>query len=46
MNTGLQGYGFTETCAGATFSDWDDTSVGCEGPPVPCCYIKVESKYL
>jgi long-chain acyl-CoA synthetase len=35
-----------ETCAGATFSDWDDTSVGCEGPPVPCCYIKVESKYL
>ncbi len=45
MNTGLQGYGFIETCAGVTFSEWDDTSVGCVGPPVPC-YIKVESKYL
>lgn len=36
-----QGYGLTETCAGAAFSGWDDTSVGRVGPPLPCCYIKV-----
>lgn len=36
-----QGYGLTETCAGATFSEWDDTSVGRVGPPLPCCFIKV-----
>ncbi|KAL2317800.1 hypothetical protein Fmac_031676 [Flemingia macrophylla] len=35
-----QGYGLTETCAGATFSDVDDTSVGRVGPPLPCSYIK------
>ena len=36
-----QGYGLTETCAGATFSEFDDTSVGRVGPPVPHGYIKV-----
>jgi hypothetical protein len=36
-----QGYGLTETCAGGTFSDFDDTSVGRVGPPIPCSYIKV-----
>lgn len=36
-----QGYGLTETCAGATFSEWDDISVGRVGPPMPHCYIKV-----
>ncbi|XP_002972636.2 long chain acyl-CoA synthetase 9, chloroplastic [Selaginella moellendorffii] len=36
-----QGYGLTETCAGATFSEWDDISVGRVGPPVPHCYIKL-----
>ncbi|GAB4859315.1 hypothetical protein Ancab_010777 [Ancistrocladus abbreviatus] len=35
-----QGYGLTETCAGAAFSEWDDTTVGRVGPPLPCCYIK------
>ncbi|XP_057857912.2 long chain acyl-CoA synthetase 9, chloroplastic isoform X5 [Cryptomeria japonica] len=35
-----QGYGLTETCAGATFSEWDDTTVGRVGPPLPCCYVK------
>jgi long-chain acyl-CoA synthetase len=38
-----QGYGLTETCAGGTFSEWDDISVGRVGPPVPCCYIKLVS---
>lgn len=36
-----QGYGLTETCAGAAFTEADDTSVGRAGPPLPCCYIKV-----
>lgn len=36
-----QGYGLTETCAGATFSEWDDTTVGRVGPPIPNCYIKL-----
>lgn len=36
-----QGYGLTETFAGAAFSEADDTSVGRVGPPLPCCYIKV-----
>jgi len=36
-----QGYGLTETCAGGTFSDVDDTSVGRVGPPLPCSFIKV-----
>lgn len=38
-----QGYGLTETCAGASFSEWDDTSVGRVGPPLPCGYIKLVS---
>ncbi|XP_038972894.1 long chain acyl-CoA synthetase 8-like [Phoenix dactylifera] len=38
-----QGYGLTETCAGGTFSEWDDSSVGRVGPPLPCCYIKLVS---
>ncbi|WCJ21331.1 Long chain acyl-CoA synthetase 8 [Euphorbia peplus] len=38
-----QGYGLTETCAGAAFSEWDDASVGRVGPPLPCCYIKLVS---
>lgn len=36
-----QGYGLTETFAGATFSEWDDTFVGHAGPPLPCAYVKV-----
>jgi len=36
-----QGYGLTETCAGATFSEWDDTTVGRVGPPLPCSYVKL-----
>ncbi|XAR55241.1 Long-chain-fatty-acid--CoA ligase [Bertholletia excelsa] len=36
-----QGYGLTETCAGAAFTEWDDPSVGRVGPPLPCCYIKL-----
>lgn len=36
-----QGYGLTETCAGGTFSEHDDTSVGCVGAPLPCSYIKL-----
>ncbi|XP_020080529.1 long chain acyl-CoA synthetase 8-like [Ananas comosus] len=38
-----QGYGLTETCAGAAFSEFDDPSVGRVGPPLPCCYIKLVS---
>lgn len=38
-----QGYGLTETCAGATFSEADDTSIGRVGPPIPSCYIKLVS---
>ncbi|CAL1412449.1 unnamed protein product [Linum trigynum] len=36
-----QGYGLTETCAGGTFSEFDDTSVGRVGNPLPCSYIKL-----
>lgn len=36
-----QGYGLTETCAGGSFSEYDDTSVGRVGAPLPCSYIKV-----
>ncbi|PNX82245.1 long chain acyl-CoA synthetase 8-like protein, partial [Trifolium pratense] len=35
-----QGYGLTETFAGAAFSEADDYSVGRVGPPLPCGYIK------
>ncbi|KAK0589331.1 hypothetical protein LWI29_012780 [Acer saccharum] len=38
-----QGYGLTETFAGAAFSEWDDTTVGRVGPPLPCSYIKLVS---
>ncbi|GAU45539.1 hypothetical protein TSUD_14410 [Trifolium subterraneum] len=38
---GRQGYGLTETCAGGTFSDFDDTSVGRVGPPLPCSFVKL-----
>lgn len=37
----IQGYGLTETCAGATFAEVDDTLVGRVGSPLPSCYIKV-----
>ncbi|EEF48390.1 long-chain-fatty-acid CoA ligase, putative [Ricinus communis] len=36
-----QGYGLTETCAGGTFSEFDDSSVGRVGNPLPCTYIKL-----
>ncbi|KAL2939247.1 Long chain acyl-CoA synthetase 9 chloroplastic [Bienertia sinuspersici] len=36
-----QGYGLTETCAGGTFTEYDDTSIGRVGPPVPCSIIKL-----
>ncbi|KAJ6834374.1 long chain acyl-CoA synthetase 9, chloroplastic [Iris pallida] len=36
-----QGYGLTETCAGGTFSEYDDSSVGRVGAPLPCSYIKL-----
>ncbi|VFQ90576.1 unnamed protein product [Cuscuta campestris] len=36
-----QGYGLTETCAGGTFSEYDDTTVGRVGAPLPCSYIKL-----
>lgn len=36
-----QGYGLTETFAGAAFSEWDDPSVGRVGPPLPCSFIKL-----
>lgn len=37
----LQGYGLTETCAGAAFSAYDDTSVGRVGAPLPCSFVKL-----
>ncbi|KAH7671182.1 long-chain acyl-CoA synthetase protein [Dioscorea alata] len=36
-----QGYGLTETCAGGSFSAYDDTSVGRVGAPLPCSFIKL-----
>lgn len=36
-----QGYGLTETCAGGTFSEYDDTSVGRVGAPLPSSFIKL-----
>ncbi|GFP89804.1 long chain acyl-coa synthetase 9 chloroplastic [Phtheirospermum japonicum] len=36
-----QGYGLTETCAGGTFSEYDDTTVGRVGPPLACSIIKL-----
>lgn len=40
----VQGYGLTETCCGGAFSEFDDTSVGRVGPPLPCCFVKVSNK--
>ena len=43
----VQGYGLTESCAGGTFSEYDDTSVGRVGAPLPCSFIKVSGwKYF
>uniref|UniRef100_A0A7N0UPA7 AMP-dependent synthetase/ligase domain-containing protein n=1 Tax=Kalanchoe fedtschenkoi TaxID=63787 RepID=A0A7N0UPA7_KALFE len=36
-----QGYGLTETCAGGSFTEYDDPSVGRVGPPLPCSVIKL-----
>ncbi|CAH8258474.1 unnamed protein product [Arabidopsis lyrata] len=36
-----QGYGLTETCAGGTFSEFEDTSVGRVGAPLPCSFVKL-----
>lgn len=36
-----QGYGLTETCAGGTFSEVDDSSVGRVGAPLPCSFMKL-----
>ncbi|XP_044475878.1 long chain acyl-CoA synthetase 9, chloroplastic-like [Mangifera indica] len=36
-----QGYGLTETCAGGTFSEVDDMSVGRAGAPLACSFIKL-----
>lgn len=36
-----QGYGLTETCAGGTFSEFDDSSVGRVGAPLPCSFVKL-----
>nr|GME19072.1 long chain acyl-CoA synthetase 8 [Ipomoea batatas] len=38
-----QGYGLTETFAGAAFSEADDVSIGRVGPPLPCAYVKLIS---
>ncbi|VDM44287.1 unnamed protein product, partial [Toxocara canis] len=35
----IQGYGLTETCAGATIADISDLSTGTVGPPVRCSKI-------
>ncbi|CAM8938551.1 unnamed protein product [Rhodiola kirilowii] len=36
-----QGYGLTETCAGGSFTEYDDPSVGRVGPPLPCSVVKL-----
>lgn len=36
-----QGYGLTETCAGGTFSEFDDLTVGRVGAPLPCSFVKL-----
>ncbi|CAD5190599.1 unnamed protein product [Musa acuminata subsp. malaccensis] len=36
-----QVYGLTETCAGGSFSEHDDISVGRVGAPLPCSYVKL-----
>lgn len=37
----VQGYGLTETAAGATIMDLDDVSFGRVGAPIVSCYIKL-----
>ncbi|KAI6177919.1 hypothetical protein M3Y99_01975500 [Aphelenchoides fujianensis] len=37
----LQGYGLTETCAGATAMDMADLNCGSVGPPIQCCEIRL-----
>lgn len=37
----VQGYGLTETCAGATFGWLRDTEIGHVGAPLPCVEIKL-----
>ncbi|XP_064455823.1 long-chain-fatty-acid--CoA ligase 4-like isoform X2 [Ornithodoros turicata] len=37
----VQGYGLTETAAGATVMDLDDVSFGRVGPPISGCYIRL-----
>ncbi|KAK1300435.1 hypothetical protein QJS10_CPB13g00647 [Acorus calamus] len=36
-----QAYGLTETCAGGSFSEYDDISVGRVGAPLPCSFVKL-----
>ncbi|KAJ0976889.1 hypothetical protein J5N97_012363 [Dioscorea zingiberensis] len=36
-----QGYGLTETCAGGSFTEYGDVSVGRAGAPLPCSFIKL-----
>ncbi|GKB70654.1 long chain acyl-CoA synthetase 8, partial [Tanacetum coccineum] len=40
-----QGYGLTETCVGAAFSEADGNFVGRVGPPLPSCFMD-EGGYL
>jgi len=40
----IQGYGLTETCAGATIQMPDDTSIGIAGTPLSCIEITLHSE--
>jgi len=40
----MQGYGLTETCAGATIQMHDDLSIGIAGTPVASCEIALHSE--
>ncbi|KAG6516609.1 hypothetical protein ZIOFF_027078 [Zingiber officinale] len=39
--TVAQAYGLTETCAGGTFQEADEISLGAVGAPLPCSYVKL-----